>query len=322
MKFSIIITEHNCEEYLVKCLDSIANQTYHDFEVIVIDDASDKRKDCLINKYNKLSIRYVYLEQSKGPGGARNVGMQYVTGDYICFVDSDDWWDLHYLEVADIALRKTNADIGMVGLLREYDIKMPEPVYKCRYDREYILTGDVAFKIMTYQYEMGIKVIPAATNKLYKRAFLQKNELFFLDNISFEDLPYNFKAMRIANKVVAIPGTLYHHYKRMGSIVQSFREKNIDDIVTGFTQIRKDMINDGVYEQYRNNYYCFFEHFYNLIVRQIFEFVLDENRKKELLGISLHKMKNIIVPDEFMEYMSAEELRKHIQPSITDTTIY
>ncbi len=322
MKYSIIITEQNCEKYLIKCLDSIANQTYRDFEVIVIDDASKNRKDYLIKKYNQLCIRYIYLEESKGCGGARNIGMQNITGDYVCFVDSDDWWDLHYLEIADIALRKTDADIGMMGLLREYDVKMPEPIYKCKYDREYLLSGEIAFKIMTYQYDMGIKIIPAATNKLYKRTFLQKNQISFLDNISFEDLPYNFRAMRIAEKVVAIPDALYHHYRRMGSIVQSFREKNIDDIVTGFTLIRNDMVRDGVYEQYRNNYYCFFEHFYNLIVRQIFEFVPDEKNKKDLLSLSLHKMKEILIPDEFMEYMSAEILRRHIQPSITDTTIY
>lgn len=322
MKFSIIITEHNCEEYLPKCLDSIVNQTYRDYEVIVVDDASEKRKDHIINRYDGVPIKYIYSETRKGPGGARNMGMQYVTGDYVCFVDSDDWWDLHYLETADNVLRRTVADIGMVGLLREYDVKRSEPVYKCKYDREYLLTGDVAFKIMTYQYEMGIKIIPAATNKLYNCEFLRKNGLSFLDNLSFEDLPYNFKAMRIASKIVAIPGALYHHYRRIGSIVQSFCVKNIDDIATGFTQIRKDMKKDGVYGQYKNNYYCFFEHFYNLIVRQIFEFVKDDNEKKEMLRLSLHKMKDIIIPDEFLEYISAEELRKHIQPSITDTTIY
>ena len=322
MKYSIIVTEHNCEDYLIKCLNSVANQTYRDFEVIVVDDASENCKDYLMKQYHQLSLRYIYSEESKGCGGARKIGMQYATGDYVCFLDSDDWWDLHYLEVADSVLMKTKADIGMVGLLREYDVNMPKPVFKCKYDREYILSGETAFKIMTYQYEMGIKIIPAATNKLYKRTFLQKNGICFLDNIAFEDLPYNFRAIRIANKVVAIPNAFYHHYRRMGSIVQSFQEKNIDDIVVGFTQIRNDMIKDGVYEQNRNNYYAFFEHFYNLIVRQIFEFVPNEKNKKELLRLSLHKMKDILIPDEFMEYMSAEELRRHIQPSITDTTIY
>lgn len=322
MKFTVIVTEQNSEKYLYKCLDSVANQTYRNFEIIVIDDASLKRKTNILEKYSNLKIKYIYLEKSKGPGGARNVGLQYADGDYICFLDSDDWWDLNYLDTAYKSLVKTNADIGMVGLLREYDNKMPNPIYKCYYDREYILAGEVAFKIMTYQYEMGIKIIPAATNKLYKRTFLEEKEISFTDNMLFEDLPYNFKAVRLAEKVVAIPGTLYHHYRRMGSIVQSFREKNIDDVVLGFTQIREDLMLDGVYEQYRNNYYNFFEHFYNLIVRQIFEFIPEEQKKKEMLRLSLHKLKDIIIPEEFLEYMSAEELRRHIQPSITDTTIY
>ena len=321
MKFSVIITEQNCEQYLYKCIDSVANQTYRDFEVIIVDDASLKRKYDLEDHYHRIPIKYIYLETSRGPGGARNVGLQYANGDYICFLDSDDWWDLHYLELTNEYLSKTDADIAMVSLLREYDIPTSQPVYKCEYDRSFILTGEMAFKIMTYQYEMGIKVIPAATNKIYKRCFLLANNLKFTDNMLFEDLPYNFKAMRVAKKVIAVPNAVYHHYKRQGSIVQSFRQKNLDDMILAFQQIRQELKKDGVYEQYRNNYYHFFEHFYNLIVRQIFEFVPEEKRKKELLQISLHKLKDIIIPEEFIDYMSAEELRRHIQPHIIDTRI-
>lgn len=322
MKYSIIITEQNSEQYLYKCLDSVASQTYSDFEVIIIDDASDKRKDYIIDKYANINIRYLYLEESRGPGGARNVGLKYADGDYICFLDSDDWWDLDYLENADAILTKTGADIGMTGLRREYDYAVGEPVFKCRYEKQYMLSGEIAFKVMTYEYNMGIKIIPAATNKLYKKSFLNNNDISFIDNILFEDLPFNFEAMRKAEKVVAIPNTLYHHYKRQGSIVQSFKTRNIDDLVFGFTQIRLDLYKENAYEKYMFNYYNLLNHFYNLIVRQIFEFVFDETQRKNLLQMSLNKIKELINAEEYIQYISAEELRKHIQPDITDTTIY
>ncbi len=79
---------------------------------------------------------------------------------------------------------------------------------------------------------------------------------------------------------------------------------------------------NNIYKKFRFNYYSSLQHFYNLIVRQIFEFVPDEKSKKEYLKYSFIRLKEVIDIDEYIDFLSSEELRKHIQPNITDTTIY
>ena len=86
--------------------------------------------------------------------------------------------------------------------------------------------------------------------------------------------------------------------------------------------MRQYLKSAGRYEEYRFHYYKFLEQFYNLIVREIFEFVPNEENRKEQLAYSFLKIKTVIDFNEYMEYTTAEQLRQHIQPHITDTTIY
>lgn len=324
MKVSIIITTHNTEKYLTKCLDSIINQTLSDIEIIIVDDVStDNTINIALNYSNKHeNVRVIQLENSYGPGGARNKALLYATGKYISFIDSDDWIDLNYLQKMYEKAEETNADIITCGLIREYDYPTKSSIYKCFYDQEYVITGEIAFRIMTNEYNYGIKFLPSALNKIYSRAFLDKYSLSFPEKIFFEDQPFSYTCTLAAQKVVCIPGVLYHHYKRSGSIVQSFSKKNIDDMMTAYQIIKNFLYGNNIYEKFRFNYYSSLQHFYNLIVRQIFEFVIDENEKKDFIRYSFKKLKEVIDINEYIDFLSAEELRKHIQPNINDTTIY
>lgn len=324
IKISAIITAHNTEQYIVKCLNSVVNQTLSEFEVIVVDDASTDHTYELVSefaeKYN--TVVPLRLKNSLGPGGARNRALEIAKGEYVAFIDSDDWIDLNYFEKMYKNAKEKNADTVACGLIREYDFSLSKSVYKCQYEQEYILSGEIAFRIMTNEYNYGIKYIPSSLNKIYRKSFLIQNNIFFPSKIFFEDQPFSYKSTLEANKIICIPDVLYHHYKRNGSIVQSFSRKNIDDMITAYMQIREYLYGNNIYEKYRFNYYSSLEHFYNLIVRQIFEFVIDEVPKKELLKYSFSKLKDIINIEEYIDYLSAEELRKHIQPNINDTTIY
>lgn len=101
MKFSIIIPVYNVEQYLEKCLLSVVEQNYHDYEIIiVIDGATDGSQEIAENikkRYPEKNIQII-CQENKGLGGARNTGMQYASGDYWLFVDSDDYLDSHALE--------------------------------------------------------------------------------------------------------------------------------------------------------------------------------------------------------------------------------
>lgn len=324
MKISVIITTHNTEKYLLKCIDSIINQTLSDIEIIIVDDVSTdstpKIATELASQYD--NILFLPLTFSLGPGGARNRALQQASGEYISFIDSDDWIDLNYLEVMYNKAKQLNADIVTSSLMREYDYNTSASLYKCKYDQDYVFSGEIAFRIMTKEYNYGINFLPSALNKIYRKTFLTDNLLTFPEHIFFEDQPFSYSCTLAANKVVCVPHVVYHHYKRSGSIVQSFSKQNIDDMVTAYQMIKSYLYKNNIYEKFRFNYYSSLQHFYNLIVRQIFEFVSDETTKKKYLKYSFSQLKNVVDAEEYIDFLSAEELRKHIQPNIVDTTIY
>ncbi len=322
---SVIVPAYNTKQYIARCMDALMAQTLSNMEIIIIDDCSDENIEEVISPYIESNCKKIYFERLNsrvGPGGARNRGIEIATGKYIAFCDSDDWVDITYYEVCVEAMERYSACMGMCSLVRVYDYIQKKPIYKCKYEREISLKGDYALKIMTKQIDTEFLIIPSTINKIYRRDFLDTIELRFVEDRLFEDLLFSFISVMNAKKVICIPTVVYHHYKRPNSIVQSFDKKHIDDFIDIFSLLKRHLELVGCYEKYRFNYYKFLEQFYNLIVREIFEFVIDEKQQKDYLAYSLQKIKNIIVFEEYMEYTTAEQLRQHIQPHISDTTIY
>jgi glycosyltransferase involved in cell wall biosynthesis len=320
MEVSVIVAMKNTKKYLCKCIDSIMNQSYKNFNIIIVDDMSKEFSEDIVSLYNSDKIKYIYSKTPVGCGGAREIGRQNSNSKYICFVDSDDWIDLNYLESAVEIMKNEDAEIGILGLKREYDITPEQPIFKCFYDKVYSFNGVTAFKIMTFQYDFGIKIPPPAINKIYLREFLDNNNINFQFNINFEDIPFNVEAILKSQKIVTIPNALYHHYKRSGSIIQSITTKNIDDMHRAFSLVKK-YLSKNFPEFSRKNFYSFFEHFFNLIIRQIFQFAQSEEEKKHYIKYALDTFKDIIDINDYIDYCSAEKLRRHIQPHIKDTTI-
>lgn len=322
---SVIVPVYNTKQYLERCMDALIAQTLADMEIIIIDDCSDEDIESFITPYIKNNSKIVYyerLERHMGPGGARNRGIEIANGKYIAFCDSDDWVDITYYQKCVQIMDQYAASIGMCSLVRAYDYIQINPIYKCKYDCEISLTGDFALKVLTKQIDIGILIIPSTVNKIYRRDYLDEIKLRFVENRLFEDLLFSFISIMNSHKIICIPTVTYHHYKRPQSIVQSFDIKHIDDFICIFSLLKSYLETVGHYEEYKFHFYRFLEQFYNLIVREIFEFVIDEEQRKEYLAYSLQKIKSLIVFEEYMEYTTAEQLRRHIQPHISDTTIY
>lgn len=322
---SVIVPVYNTRKYLSRCIDALLAQSISNMEIIVIDDCSDEEIKDVIDAYIGKSDKMIYyerLEQHQGPGGARNRGIELATGKYLAFCDSDDWVDITYYETCVNLMDRYETTLGMCSLVRVYDYVQEKPLYKCKYDRELLLTGDYAIKVLTKQIDVGLSIIPSTVNKVYRRDYLGAIQLSFIKDKLFEDLLFSFISIMNAKKILCVPKVNYHHYKRPNSIVQSYDKKHIDDFIDIFSMLRDYLKSTGQYEKYCYHYYKFLEQFYNLVVREIFEFVPDEKEQKAQLAYSFHKIKAIIDFDEYIEYTTAEQLRQHIQPHITDTTIY
>ena len=319
-KLSVIIPVHNTQKYLKRCIDSILMVQEKSIEIIIVDNNSDESYDELLKEYNDV-IKYIKLKDNNGPGGARNIGISNSNGEFVAFCDSDDWVDSNFYDDIISSMEKTNADIGIGGIKRNFAYPSSERIIKCSFDKIYTFKGDTLFRIMTKEYDTGILIPPSSVNRIYKRKFLNDNNIFFYERTFYEDLLFSAKAAILCSKVVCVPNTYYHHFKRIGSITQSFTEKHIDDYVLIFKMIRNFLIDKKIYEMYKINYYKYAEHFFNLVIRQLFEYEQDEQRKKMYLKKAIEAYKTIIDFDEYIEINSSEKIRKHIQPYIEKTVI-
>lgn len=117
MRFSVVIPAYNREHELPKCIESVLNQTFQDFELIIVDNGSTDNTKILVEKYSKddQRIKYLWQENSGSPAGSRNTGIKNSQGEWIAFLDSDDYWYSQKLEEVDLILQKATEDIIAVS---------------------------------------------------------------------------------------------------------------------------------------------------------------------------------------------------------------
>ena len=130
MEISIIVPIYNVEEYLCKCLDSIVNQTYTDYELILIDDGSTDDSGKIADEYSSKDDRITVIhKKNSGVSDARNRGLENASGKYICFIDADDWIEVSYLEELLLLAKSNDADIAMCSYLKNSgNLSITQPV--------------------------------------------------------------------------------------------------------------------------------------------------------------------------------------------------
>lgn len=319
---SVIVPTYNTSKYLFKCIDSLVNQTIKSIEIIIIDDASDETLDDIKKYYSKYSnIKFLKNSKRLGAGGARNTGLKIACGKYITFCDSDDWLELNLCETVFNAMECYKSDIGIFSVQRVYDYPTEIPYYICNYDQYYSLNSDIALKILLQQYDMGITIPFYCTNKIFRKEFLDNISASFEENINFEGRLFTTYTFLYAKKIICIPNVYYKHYRRKNSAIQSFEEKHIDDFKQSMLITKHYLERADKYEFFKFSYFKLCEKALDVIIKQIFEFVNDENMKKIYIKKSIHAMQELVTLEDYFEYANAEEIRKHIQPYISNTTL-
>lgn len=319
---SIIIPTYNTSKYLPKCIDSLINQTMASIEIIVVDDASEEELDGIEKEYSKYSyIKFFRNKKHLGPGGARNTGLKNANGKYIAFCDSDDWVELNLYETVFNAMEKYNSDIGIFSVQRVYDYPTNKPYYVCNYKQYYSLNPDTAFKILLQQYDMGLSIPFYCTNKIFRKKFLDDISASFEENIYFQGKLFTIYTFLYAKNIICIPNVCYKHYRRKNSIIQSFNEKHINDFKQSMLITRQYLNKANKYDSFRFQYYRLCEKSLDVVIKQIFEFIYDDNMKKYYIKKALLAMHELVTLEEYFEYANAEEIRRHIQPYVDNTTL-
>ena len=209
---SIIIPCFNAEKTLENCLQSVVQQSYANLEIIIIDDGSTDETSLIYNKFQSNDERILVLKlQNSGVSKARNTGVKAATGDYICFVDSDDWAELNYCSELYSLLVGENADISIVEA--SYEDENGNVLCSKPTSEEKIFDGNRALVLLLEDQE--IQSHP--WGKLFK-ADLLKN-VHFPENLKcFEDYSTLFKIFNKAVKVVKSNEKLYHYIQREDSL--------------------------------------------------------------------------------------------------------
>lgn len=222
---SVIVPVYKVEKYLDRCVDSIVNQIYKNLEIILVDDGSPDNCPKMCDAWAKKDSRIkVIHKENGGLSDARNAGMAVATGNYIGFVDSDDWIDLNVFQTLLTALNKSNSDIACCKIMKVRENENVSQVGNCSGEYKVYDTEAAMHELI-----IDKDIQQVVWNKLYKRKVLE--------NIKFEKGKYNedefwtYQVVGNANQIVVIDYPGYYYLQRNSSIMGStYSLKRLDAI--------------------------------------------------------------------------------------------
>lgn len=235
-KISIIVPVYNVEKYIDKCLRSLTQQTLQDIEIIIVNDGTQDKSEDIIEKYvkdNPTKIKY-YKKENGGLSSARNYGLKYVTGEYIAFLDSDDYVETNMYEEMYILAKKENAEM-----------------VECDFVWEWEYGKKILDKRRDYKTKEEIMKKPrvVAWNKIYKREILNKYKIRFPEGLIYEDMEFFYKLLPHLNKISYINKYFVHYTQRKDSITNK-QTKKIEDIFKILDNIFDYYKEQNIYNKY------------------------------------------------------------------------
>lgn len=260
MKISVIIPVYNSSTYLRKCLDSVVNQTLKDIEIIVINDGSTDDSKNIIEEYLCKYKNIIFIDQeNKGIGKTRNIGIKTATGEYITFVDSDDYIKENMLEEYYKYAKKHNFDLVIGSYIKKINNK------EIIFENNKFKTGNVK---TTPQILYLIEYGPWA--KLYKRETLINNNIYFDEKRKYEDMPFVSKAL-LKSKLIGQITEPYYYYIIHNNSETTTMDKRVFDILDILKEIK---------DYYKREYYLRDELDY-VIIDKITTYMLQQRVQKD-----------------------------------------
>ena len=219
---SVIVPVYNVEKYLERCVKSIAAQTYKDLEILLIDDGSTDKSGEMCDAFQQTDSRIkAFHKQNGGLSDARNYGIEHSAGEFISFVDSDDYIDEKMLETLHRLITENDADLAVCSAM---DVFEGKEVTQVKEIKEFNLN-----KVESYKYMLRGDGIPSACNKLYKRQTVG-NVRFPVGKL-YEDGFFTPQILKKVEKTAVTSKPLYYYFRRADSITtKPFRKGDLDVI--------------------------------------------------------------------------------------------
>lgn len=235
-KVSVIVPVYNVEQYINKCIDSLVEQTLQDIEIIFVNDGTkDNCEEIILNYQKQYPDKIKYLKKENGGlSSARNYGIPYATGDYIAFLDSDDYVEPDMYEALYNEAIRDDYDMVECDFIWEYPNKKKLDV------------GEIYFS----QKEAMEKARVVAWNKLYKREVLVNSNVSFPEGLRYEDVDFFYKILPSLNRIGFVKKPFIHYIQRENSIINTQNERT-GEIFTVLDHVLEFYRKNGYYDEYK-----------------------------------------------------------------------
>lgn len=257
IKVSVIVPVYNVEKYLEKCLESLVKQTLKEIEIIVVNDGTKDNSQEIIDKYsNKYKNIKAYKKKNGGLSSARNYGLKYAKGEYVAFVDSDDYVEYDMYEKMYNKAIENNFDIVVCDLKYVYENKSTGAYSNITTD---ISTSEEIKKSM-------LNIYPAAWNKIYKKSLFQ-NSVLFKEKVWYEDVEFLYRLYPYIKSIGVVKKQLYNYVQREGAITKTFDERvfNYVDNWNGIIDFYKK---NNFYSEYKEELeFCYVRYLYATFIK-------------------------------------------------------
>lgn len=272
-KLSIIVPVYGVEKYIDKCLNSLVKQSLKEIEIIVVNDGTKDNSQKIIDKYVKKYPDKIksYIKENGGQGSARNYGLKKATGEYIGYVDSDDFVEKDMYKKLYNKAKENNYDIVVCGnynVSEDYQNKNIDAfINNYNTDLENIFFGKMA-----------------VWNKIYKRDILIKNKLEFKEKVWYEDLAFTLKAIMNSNTFAFIDEPLYDYLIREGSTMNNSNVKRNLEILEAFNDILSYIQHNKKEEYFSKIEFLAIDHIYISAIVRVLKAEADDKVKRETIN--------------------------------------
>lgn len=240
------------EKYLPKCLESLIKQTLKDIEIICVNDGSMDNSLAILKEFASKDSRIKIIDnQHQGVAKTRNTGIEQSTGEYIGFVDSDDYIDIDFFEKLYNSATKSNSDIAIASILKH---KKFFNIYNAKYTKEETaITIQDKIKLCEDKKHFFFY----AWNKIYHSGFIKENNIKFSEGQIYEDVMFAIKALYYSNKIISVYGTKYHYIEHENSLTK-YKDKTggkEQDLVKAYSELQEFCNSKNIEIPERLNYY-------------------------------------------------------------------
>ena len=306
IKVSIIVPFYNVENYIEKCLESLVNQTLEDIEILLVNDGSKDTSEMIAKQFvEKYPNKIIYLEKENGGlSDARNYAIHYAKGEYIAFLDSDDYVEINMYEEMYRKAKEENLDYVECDFLWEY----PDKVLESK------------GKIYTNKKEMFLYTRVVAWNKLIKREIIQENHLEFPKGYRYEDVEFFYKLLPYIQNYGIVEKPFIHYVQRENSIsnVQNTRTKEILDVLDHVITYYKT---NNLFAEYKEEIEYTYARY--ILCSSMLRMVMIENKKerKEVIHLAWEALNHQFSEWKENKYLQEKGLKNLYMKTVNNLTL-